>query len=154
VKKLSTKTNIRTVYIKSLTFFNLKVLAKACKIIPVMLMGKVISRQTYEYYEYVTATLISLGMILFLSGSGDSLKVTEAAAVSSVGISGIVVLVLYMIFDSFTSNWQSSLFKTYKVSSVRMMAGVNLFACLLTGISLFQQGTLYHSSEFVFAVCS
>jgi adenosine 3'-phospho 5'-phosphosulfate transporter B2 len=117
-----------------------------------MLMGKLVSRQTYEYYEYVTASLISFGMVLFLSGSGDSLKVTESTGASSVGMSGVVVLVLYMVFDSFTSNWQSALFKTYKVSSVRMMAGVNLFACLLTGISLFQQGTLFHSTDFMFQV--
>jgi adenosine 3'-phospho 5'-phosphosulfate transporter B2 len=114
-----------------------------------MLMGKLVTKQTYEYYEYLTAILISLGMVLFLSGSSDYIKVGGDAAATSVGISGLIVLVLYMIFDSFTSNWQSALFKTYRVSSVRMMAGVNLFACLLTGISLIQQGTLVESSLFI-----
>lgn len=128
----------------------LQVLAKACKIIPVMLMGKLISKQKFEYYEYVTATLISFGMILFLSGSTDYIKVgQDSVASTTVGISGLIVLVLYMVFDSFTSNWQSALFQTYRVSSVRMMAGVNLFACLLTGITLIQQGTLVESSVFI-----
>lgn len=36
-----------------------------------MLMGKVVSRNKYELYEYVTAGLISLGMILFMFGSHD-----------------------------------------------------------------------------------
>ncbi len=112
-------------------------------------MGKVISKHTYEYYEYVTAILISLGMILFLSGSSDYIKGHESVATTTVGLSGLIVLVLYMVFDSFTSNWQSALFQTYRVSSVRMMAGVNLFACLLTGISLIQQGTLGESSLFI-----
>lgn len=125
-------------------------LAKACKIIPVMLMGKLISKQTYEYYEYLTAVLISLGMVLFLSGSADFVRSgKEHAAVTAVGLSGFIVLVLYMVFDSFTSNWQSALFKTYRVSSVRMMAGVNLFACLLTGITLIQQGSLVESTIFI-----
>jgi adenosine 3'-phospho 5'-phosphosulfate transporter B2 len=47
------------------------VLAKASKIIPVMIMGKVVSGRKYEYYEYVVALLISLGMSLFLFGSSQ-----------------------------------------------------------------------------------
>jgi len=130
--------------------FPTQVLAKACKIIPVMLMGKLISRQTYEYYEYVTAILISLGMVMFLSGNSDYIKVSNSSvSPTSVGVSGLIVLVLYMIFDSFTSNWQSALFQKYRVSSVRMMAGVNLFACLLTGVSLIQQGTFVESTAFI-----
>lgn len=44
-------------------------MAKASKIIPVMIMGKIISRKKYEYYEYVTAVLISVGMAFFMLGS-------------------------------------------------------------------------------------
>lgn len=36
-----------------------------------MIMGKIISRTTYEYYEYVTAILISIGMTLFMLDSSD-----------------------------------------------------------------------------------
>ena len=46
-------------------------LAKASKIIPVMIMVKIISHTTYEYYEYVTAVLISIGMTLFMLDSSD-----------------------------------------------------------------------------------
>ncbi|CAL8080647.1 unnamed protein product [Orchesella dallaii] len=130
--------------------FPTQVLAKSCKIIPVMLMGKVVSRQTYEFYEYFTAVLMSFGMVLFLSGSSDYIKTgTEAADVTSSGLSGLIILTCYMVFDSFTSNWQSELFRVYKVSSVRMMAGVNLFSCLLTGVSLLQQGTMFESIGFM-----
>jgi adenosine 3'-phospho 5'-phosphosulfate transporter B2 len=51
-----------------------QVLAKASKIIPVMIMGKIISRKKYEYYEYVTAVLISVGMTFFMLGSADDHK--------------------------------------------------------------------------------
>lgn len=51
-----------------------QVLAKASKIIPVMIMGKIISRRKYEYYEYVTAVLISVGMTFFMLGSADDHK--------------------------------------------------------------------------------
>lgn len=36
-----------------------------------MLMGKLVSRNKYELYEYVTAVLISVGMVLFMFGSHD-----------------------------------------------------------------------------------
>jgi len=36
-----------------------------------MVMGKIISHTTYEYYEYVTAILISIGMTLFMLDSSD-----------------------------------------------------------------------------------
>lgn len=118
-----------------------------------MLMGKIISRQTYEFYEYLTAVCMSLGMVLFLSGSSDYIKTgNETADVTTSGVSGLLILTFYMVFDSFTSNWQSELFRMYKVSSVRMMAGVNLFSCLLTGVSLLQQGTMFESVGFMLRV--
>lgn len=36
-----------------------------------MIMGKIVSRTSYEYYEYVTAALISIGMTLFMLDSSD-----------------------------------------------------------------------------------
>ncbi len=48
-----------------------KVLAKASKIIPVMIMGKIVQKKKYEFYEYIVAVLISLGMVFFLLGSQE-----------------------------------------------------------------------------------
>ncbi len=36
-----------------------------------MIMGKVVSKKKYEFYEYIVAVLISLGMVLFLFGSQE-----------------------------------------------------------------------------------
>jgi len=124
--------------------FPTQVLAKASKIIPVMLMGKVVSRKKYEYYEYVVAVLISLGMVAFLMGNDDGKKADTVTT-----FSGFVILIGYMAFDAFTSNWQNELFSEYKMSSIQMMAGVNLFSCLLTSVSLLQQGVFYTSLMFM-----
>ncbi|XP_076762467.1 adenosine 3'-phospho 5'-phosphosulfate transporter 1 isoform X2 [Xylocopa sonorina] len=115
--------------------FPTQVLAKASKIIPVMIMGKIISHTTYEYYEYVTAVLISIGMTLFMLDSSDY-KNDGATTVS-----GIVLLGGYLLLDSFTSTWQSALFVEYGATSVQMMCVVNMFSCLLTAMSLFQQSS-------------
>merc|ERR1712130_306705 len=65
------------------------------------------------------------------------------------GFSGVIILMGYMAFDSFTSSWQGALFTEYKMSSIQMIAGVNLFSCLLTSISLMQQGIFYSSLVFM-----
>ncbi|PSN39928.1 Adenosine 3'-phospho 5'-phosphosulfate transporter 1 [Blattella germanica] len=65
--------------------FPTQVLAKASKIIPVMIMGKMVSKKQYEYYEYVTAGLITLGMIFFMSGSADDHKVYPAVSLAQQG---------------------------------------------------------------------
>ncbi|MCL4122508.1 UNVERIFIED_CONTAM: hypothetical protein GTU68_034312 [Idotea baltica] len=126
--------------------FPTQVLAKASKIIPTMIMGKIISARKYEYYEYVTAVLISLGMTLFLMTSSEN----HGSGAASTTLSGVIILMGYMSFDSFTSNWQGELFSQYKMSSVQMMCGVNLFSCLFTSVSLLQQGVFLQSLRFMF----
>ncbi|XP_001599843.1 adenosine 3'-phospho 5'-phosphosulfate transporter 1 [Nasonia vitripennis] len=123
--------------------FPSQVLAKASKIIPVMIMGKIVSRTKYEYYEYVTAILISIGMLMFMLGSTDHKN--DGATT----FSGVLLLGAYMMLDSFTSNWQNALFNAYHVSSIQMMCAVNLFSCLLTATSLFQQSSLMYSLMFM-----
>merc|ERR1719348_1597436 len=124
--------------------FPTQVLAKASKVIPVMAMGKVVSKKQYEYYEYVVALLISLGMAAFLLGNDDGKKADTVTT-----FSGFIILIGYMCFDSFTSNWQGAISSEYKMSSIQMMAGVNLFSCLLTSVSLLQQGVFYTSLIFM-----
>lgn len=122
----------------------MQVLAKASKIIPVMIMGKFVTRKKYEYYEYVTAVFISLGMIFFMLGSAE-----DRPGGNVTTLSGLILLAAYMLFDSFTSNWQGALFTQYQMSSVQMMCGVNLFSCLFTAVSLAQQGSFIHSLNFM-----
>lgn len=127
--------------------FPTQVLAKASKVIPVMLMGKVVSNKTYPWNEYFTAALLSLGVGAFLLATNidpDEHHTTETT------FAGVVILIGYMAFDSFTSNWQSELFRTYKVSSVQMMFGVNLFSCVFTVGSLLFRGVFFSSLGFLF----
>ncbi|XP_040574706.1 adenosine 3'-phospho 5'-phosphosulfate transporter 1 [Lepeophtheirus salmonis] len=125
--------------------FPTQVLSKACKVIPVMIMGRIVSNKKYEYYEYVVACMLSFGMILFLFGTPSNGKETSA----NTTVSGAILLIAYMAFDAFTSNWQGELFTSYKMNSIEMMGGVNFFSCLLTSTSLLSQGAFYDSLVFM-----
>ncbi|NWW52262.1 S35B2 protein, partial [Pedionomus torquatus] len=131
------------VFMNRILAFTVAVLAKASKVIPVMMMGKLVSRKSYEYWEYLTAALISVGVSMFLLSSAPNRHMSTVTT-----FSGIVLLAGYIIFDSFTSNWQDALF-TYKMSPVQMMFGVNIFSCLFTVGSLLEQGALLESLHFM-----
>lgn len=125
--------------------FPSQVLAKASKTIPVMIMGKVVSKTKYEFYEYVTAFILSIGMLCFLLDTGED-KGNNATV-----FSGVILLCAYIAFDSFTSNWQQKLFKVYEVQPIQMMCFVNFFSCIFTFCSLLQHGGLLESFKFMFA---
>jgi len=114
----------------------------------VMLMGKIVSRRSYTWSEYVTAIAISAGLFTFLMTSTNvdhHAKVREQATTT---VSGLFILVGYLAFDSFTSNWQGELFRIYRMSSIEMMAGTNLFSVLFTTTSLAQQGAFTAAAAF------
>ena len=94
----------------------LKVLGKACKVIPVMLMGKLVSGNTYKMYEWITAGMLSVGISFFVLGHADPAAAADASSSTRLEIytdnvvivSGFVLMIGYMVFDSFTSIWQVS----------------------------------------------
>jgi len=118
-------------------------------------MGKVISGNVYEVYEWVTAGLLSVGISLFLLAqkSAPEPHTIDVATLGNpsmfIAVSGLVLMLGYMTFDSFTSNWQGKLFKEYKMSSVQMMFGVNLFSCIFTSVSLLEQGDFFQAWGFM-----
>jgi solute carrier family 35 (adenosine 3'-phospho 5'-phosphosulfate transporter), member B2 len=83
-----------------------------------MLMGRIVSKRKYEFYEYTVAILISFGMVCFFFGKENS---RESSNVTT--FSGILIMVGYMAFDSFTSIWQGELFK---VSLIQSLTGLIL----------------------------
>ena len=82
--------------------FPTQVLGKACKVIPVMLMGKAVSGNKYSNFEWFTAFLLSVGVSLFLFGTPKS---TKASAVETTSYSAVNIffdrcrnLVIWAVF--------------------------------------------------------
>jgi len=113
-----------------------------------MLMGKLVSRRSYSWSDYVTAVAISAGLFAFLLTSTNVEHHGKYREQASTTVSGVVILIGYLVFDSFTSNWQGELFRVYHMTSIEMMAGVNLFSVLLTTTSLAEQGAFTEAASF------
>lgn len=178
--------------------FPTQVLSKSCKIVPVMLMSRLMLHKKYVISDYLRALLLSIGMFIFLldqlsakNGIHFNQQLTNQSQVatnnltakylldledkatnvqiesSNIGrdenfqqkllklndtiskhvantglFSGLMILFLYLTFDSFTSNWQQNLFTRYSISNWQMMAGTNFYSIILTLTSLQQSGSL------------
>ncbi|KAJ1402816.1 UAA transporter, partial [Ochromonadaceae sp. CCMP2298] len=126
--------------------FPTQVLAKSCKIIPVMLVGILLNKKTYPTRDYIESFLITLGVTMFSISERNS--PTEPHDDSSYGF---MLLALYLACDSFTSQWQSRVYKQYHVDQYQMMLGVNVWSMLMTGFTLYQSGEFFTSFAFILA---
>jgi len=117
--------------------FPTQVLSKSSKIIPVMLVGRLLHRKSYPWSEYAEAAFITLGVTVFSLNEKKPKAGHEGGSDSMIGY---LLLALYLTCDSFTSQWQDKVFKKFHVSQFQMMLGINLCSIVFTGASLLQTG--------------
>lgn len=84
----------------------------------------------YSAFEYAVAVGITAGAAIF------KLNEDSDAPVKNTQVIGIIFIIAYMMCDSFTSNWQSKVFKQYGVTSMVMMMYANLFSSGFTALGL------------------
>eukprot|EP00586_Coscinodiscus_wailesii_P010248 CAMPEP_0172495832 /NCGR_PEP_ID=MMETSP1066-20121228/78520_1 /TAXON_ID=671091 /ORGANISM="Coscinodiscus wailesii, Strain CCMP2513" /LENGTH=380 /DNA_ID=CAMNT_0013267793 /DNA_START=276 /DNA_END=1418 /DNA_ORIENTATION=- len=126
--------------------FPVQTVFKSSKIIPVMIMGKVLKGTSYPCTQYLEAALITTGVAVFSIAS----KGTDSDTTTQ--MSGLVFLLMYICFDSFTSQWQDKVYQKYGRSNVdpyQMMLGVNSSAILITTAGLVISGDIPPIIEFL-----
>jgi len=120
--------------------FPCQVLAKTCKLVPVMIMGSVLNKQRYSRWDY------GQGMVMVMSLTAMVYSTTEEKVPPSFMhlepgswehwwqtlctggnyAVGALFLGVYYLCDSFTSNWQAKLYTEYQLSEHQMMFAGNL----------------------------
>lgn len=125
--------------------FPVQTVFKSSKIIPVMMMGKVLKGTIYPCSQYAEAFLITVGVAIFsvFSKSSDSDATTE--------IVGLLFMCVYICSDCFTSQWQDKVYVKYgraNVDPYQMMLGVNSSAILMTTSGLIFSGDIPKIVEF------
>jgi len=110
------------------------VLGKSCKLVPVMLMHKLLYRKKYPMYKYAVVTLLTLGIALFMVYSDAKKKKTHAAAVSTAEreLFGLGLLLVNLILDGTVYSTQDELIARHKITGQQMMFWINIFATGLT----------------------
>jgi adenosine 3'-phospho 5'-phosphosulfate transporter B2 len=120
----------------------------------VMLVGKFMLNKSYESYEYASAGAIGFGLYLFLDSS-ENIDLKENVFGDAEGVRGtwcgVVLLMLFLFFDSFTGQWQTRMFSLNKaLSPVQMMLIMNAFSAVFSFITLVHQEKLTGAMTFVY----
>ncbi|KAK0411411.1 hypothetical protein QR680_005641 [Steinernema hermaphroditum] len=130
--------------------FPTQTVCKASKIIPTMIMGRIVRNERYSVAECMNALVLAFGASLFFLSSTHSRKSTaELSGDYTMTVSGLILMAGYLAFDAFTPNWQKSLFDTKpKISKYQMIFGTSVFSAILCVVSLAEQATLCSSFDF------
>ncbi|GMH94576.1 hypothetical protein TrST_g12630 [Triparma strigata] len=128
--------------------FPCQTLFKSFKLLPVMVMGKLLRNSSYETYEYAVSVVVGLGLTLFLHSSED----VDFGSFGDRQTAGVVLLGLFLTFDSFTGQWQSLMFSKHRknLAVTDMLFYSNLFSTVLSLITLVHEDELDKALEFVF----
>ncbi|KAK8820378.1 hypothetical protein WA577_006442, partial [Blastocystis sp. JDR] len=112
-----------------------QVLAKSCKMIPVLLAGTLFGTRKYTVKKYISVLIITVGIILFQLMS-DHKKVSTQANSNL----GLVLLVLSLCMDGVCGMQQDVVVPRFKPSSLRLQEMLNVYGVLVSFVaSLFLQ---------------
>jgi len=135
--------------------FPVQVMAKSCKMLPNMIMGRALNGTKYSLYQYIqaVAALICVAIMHFSDEESHTKKKGKGKAAPSENsfywnlFMGVSLLVFFFVCDSFTSQWQTALYKRHKnVTQNQMMFGGNLLGGILTSSTLFINWSAIHES--------
>ena len=107
------------------------ILAKSCKLLPVMFLHLTIFRKRYPLYKYAVVGLVTAGVAVFTFHNPSSKKSSKGAANSSAW--GLFLLGVNLLFDGLTNSTQDHIFSSFKpYSGPQMMVAQNVLSTLLT----------------------
>lgn len=109
------------------------ILAKSCKLLPVMFLHLTIFRKSYPLYKYLVVALVTAGVAIFTvyHPSSSSKKTKSAVATSSTW--GLFLLSINLLFDGLTNSTQDHIFATHRpYSGPQMMVAQNFLSTVLT----------------------
>lgn len=123
---------------KALNFvsFPMQNLFKSTKVIPVMAMGRLLRGVTYTLPEYAEAVVITCGVVIFSmakGGHGDSERNS---------VLGVMLLLTYVSFDSFTSQYQTKLFKEHGNFVYLVASRGNIIIYLSVSVACLQEKSI------------
>lgn len=130
-------------------------LAKSCKLIPVMLVHTVLYRTRFPVYKYVVAGAVTVGVAVFTLANTSAKKASHDGNT----LVGMGQLFASMILDGLTNSTQDHMFKTQRAQSgtVVKITGANLMCILNTFVFtltlgyavLFRLDELTYTRDFV-----
>jgi adenosine 3'-phospho 5'-phosphosulfate transporter B2 len=106
--------------------FPVQTMFKSSKVLPVMAVGRLLKGARYTRRQLLEAAGITLGVLVFSASSpGKSDK-------GDTSVPGVALLVLYVLADAFTSQWQARVYERFgrdNCDQYQMIMGVYMCFC-------------------------
>ncbi|KAF7563838.1 hypothetical protein G7046_g313 [Stylonectria norvegica] len=111
-------------------------LAKSCKLLPVMLLHVTVFRRRYPLYKYLVVAAVTAGVAVFTLHSGKKTRATSRSHEARMAW-GLLLLGINLLFDGLTNSTQDYIFQTFRpYSGPQMMCANNMMSTLVTGAYL------------------
>jgi len=123
--------------------FPTQTLGKCGKMIPVMILGILISGKKYGWKDFLVAFLTTIGCVAFVL-TGEIGYTNQKAD----NMYGLLLMAGYLFSDGFTSTFQERLFRGFDMSTYNQMLYVNLWSAIMSFSSLLFSNELFTSIEF------
>lgn len=122
-------------YIDYITY----ILAKSCKLLPLIILHTTIFRRRYPLYKYLVVAFVTLGVAIFtLHHPSTASKAAKHSSKTGVDVSsnttwGLFLLGVNLLFDGLFNSTQDYIFTAFKpYSGPQMMCAQNILATALT----------------------
>eukprot|EP00239_Pterosperma_sp_CCMP1384_P011453 CAMPEP_0197861196 /NCGR_PEP_ID=MMETSP1438-20131217/37087_1 /TAXON_ID=1461541 /ORGANISM="Pterosperma sp., Strain CCMP1384" /LENGTH=323 /DNA_ID=CAMNT_0043478293 /DNA_START=87 /DNA_END=1058 /DNA_ORIENTATION=+ len=113
-----------------------QVLAKSCKMIPVMIVGTIIGGKRYSLVEYMCVSMIVAGISIFALFKSSAAALSKLAS-PNVAL-GYSLCLANLIFDGYTNAAQDKMKEKYKATSANeLMFYMNIWCSLYSAIYMF-----------------
>ncbi|KAI6857297.1 UAA transporter [Hortaea werneckii] len=110
------------------------ILAKSCKLLPVMFLHVTLYGKRYPFYKYGVVALVTGGVALFTLSSKSSKKKSSASGSSAYGL---LLLSINLLFDGLTNSTQDDIYARFRpYTGAQMMTALNLLSSFLTSLYL------------------
>lgn len=112
------------------------VLAKSCKLVPVMLMNVILYRRKFAPHKYLVVALVTLGItsFMFFGNEKKGNKNSKSAVNGWMQLVGMGYLLANLLLDGVVNSTQDQIFQTFKPTGQQMMLHINLFSTFISTI--------------------
>ncbi|KAJ4360730.1 UDP-galactose transporter [Didymosphaeria variabile] len=110
------------------------ILAKSCKLLPVMFLHMTLFQKRYPYYKYAVVITVTAGVAMFtLYNPSTANKAKKGVSADASKVLGMFLLSINLLFDGLTNTVQDQIFSTFKgFTGPQMMCAQNIMSTLLT----------------------
>ncbi|KAK5128642.1 hypothetical protein LTR08_003951 [Meristemomyces frigidus] len=112
------------------------ILAKSCKLVPVMVVGVGVYGKRYPRYKYAVVALVTAGVGVFTVNSGSPNSKSKNPETAS-STHGLLLLSTNLLLDGLTNSTQDDIYRRFRpYSGQQMMCALNILSTALTSAYL------------------